>query len=53
MMLGDFNSHNPLWGSDHITPKGRVIENVISQNDLCLFNNGSNTFLHKNGNRRF
>ena len=20
MMLGDFNSHNPLWGSDHITP---------------------------------
>ena len=46
MMLGDFNSHNPLWGSDHITPKGRVIENFISQNDLCLFNDGSYTFLH-------
>ena len=46
MILGDFNSHNPLWGSDHITPKGRVIENFISQNDLCLFNDGSNTFLH-------
>ena len=46
MMLGDFNSHNPLWGSDHITPKGRVIENFISQNDLCLYNDGSFTFLH-------
>ena len=45
-MLGDFNSHNPLWGSDHITPKGRVVENFISQNDLCLFNDGSYTFLH-------
>ena len=46
MILGDFNSHNPLWGSDHITPKGRVVENFISQNDLCLFNDGSYTFLH-------
>ena len=46
MLLGDFNSHNPLWGSEHLTPKGRVIENFISQNDLCLFNDGSPTFLH-------
>ena len=46
MILGDFNSHNPLWGSEHLTPKGRVIENFISQNDLCLYNDGSYTFLH-------
>ena len=46
MLLRDFNSHNPLWGSEHLTPKGRVIENFISQNDLCLFNDGSPTFLH-------
>ena len=46
MMVGDFNSHNPLWGSDYITPKGRVVENFISQNDLCLFNDSSYTFLH-------
>ena len=45
-MLGDFNSHNPLWGCDHITPKGRVVENFISVNDLCIFNDGSYTFLH-------
>ena len=46
MFLGDFNSHNPLWGSEHLTPKGKVIENFISQNDLCLYNDGSYTFLH-------
>ena len=46
MILGDFNSHNPLWGSDHLTPKGRVLETFISQNDLCLYNDGSDTFLH-------
>ena len=36
MILGDFNSHNPLWGSEHLTPKGRVIENFISQNDMSV-----------------
>ena len=45
MILGDFNAHNPLWGSDHQTPKGKVIETFISQNDVCLFNDGSHTFL--------
>ena len=34
MFLGDFN--NPLWGSEHLTPKGKVIENFISQNDLFV-----------------
>ena len=46
MLLGDFNAHNPLWGSDNLTPKGRVIETFTTQNDLCLFNDGSYTFLH-------
>ena len=31
MILGDFNSHNPLWGSEHLTPKGRVIELHLSK----------------------
>ena len=46
MILGDFNAHNPLWGSDHQTPKEKVMETFISQNELCPFNNGSYTFLH-------
>ena len=46
MLLGDFNAHNPLLGSENLTPKGRVIETFNTQNDLCLFNDGSYTFLH-------
>ena len=49
MILGYFNSHNPLWGSDHKTSKGKVMETFISQNDLCLYNDGSYTFL-RSGN---
>ena len=36
MIVGDFNAHNPLSGSDTQTPKGRMIETFISQNDLSL-----------------
>ena len=46
MLLGDFNAHNPLWGSENLTRKRSVIETFITQNDLCLFNDGSYTFLH-------
>ena len=42
MILGDFDAH---WGSDTQTPKGRMIETFISQVDLCLYNDGSNTFI--------
>ena len=38
--------NNPLWGSDHQTPKGKAIETFICQNDLCLYNDGSHTFIH-------
>ena len=46
MIMGDFNAHNPLWGSDKITDKGRKVEDVISHLNLCILNNGSNIYLH-------
>ena len=46
LLLGDFNSHNPLWGRDHTNDKGKVLEDVISKNDICWFNDGTNTYLH-------
>ena len=46
VILGDFNSHNPLWGSDSTNNKGKKLEDFIAQNDLSLFNDGSNTYLH-------
>ena len=45
MLLGDFNGHNVLWGSKDNNPRGDLIEDFITQNDICLMNDKSNTFL--------
>ena len=44
--MGDLNAHNPLWGSSHTNEKGKLIENLLADNNLCIFNNGANTYLH-------
>ncbi|XP_063436487.1 uncharacterized protein LOC134717918 [Mytilus trossulus] len=44
--MGDFNAHNPLWGSKTHNAKGKIIEDFVSQEGLCIFNDGSNTYLH-------
>ena len=46
MILGDFNAHTSLWGSDQVTDKGKVVEDVLSNLNLCILNDGSNTYLH-------
>ena len=46
MLLGDFNAHNAVWGSDSNNNKGNVIYKFISDNNLCLMNDGSYTYLH-------
>ena len=33
-------------GSDEVNDKGRVIENFINKNNLCLYNNKTPTYLH-------
>ena len=43
IVLGDFNAHNPLWGSAKISPRGKQIEEIIASNDLSLVNDGSIT----------
>ncbi|XP_066975443.1 uncharacterized protein [Macrobrachium rosenbergii] len=47
---GDFNAHNPLWGSQCLDSKGKIIEDLIDTNDVALYNNGSMTFhnIHHN-----
>ena len=45
MLLGDFNGHNILWGSNDTDPRGELIEDFITKNDICLMNDKSNTFL--------
>ena len=34
ILLGDFNSHNPLWGSNSQDHRGKRLENFLLQNDL-------------------
>ena len=46
MIMGDFNADNPQWGSDKITDKGSKVEDVISHFNLCMLNDGSNTYLN-------
>ena len=46
MLLGDFNAHNVVWGSDSDNNRGNVIYKFISDNNLCLMNDGSYTYLH-------
>ena len=45
MLLGDFNGYNILWGSKDNDPRGDLIEDFITNNDICLMNDKSNTFL--------
>ena len=43
IIMGDLNGHNPLWGSNDTNNKGKHIEDMLSDHQLCVFNDGSNT----------
>lgn len=46
LILGDFNAHNPLWGSTTKNPKGTTIENFINNNALICINKNEFTYFH-------
>ncbi|KAG5897365.1 hypothetical protein JTB14_030247 [Gonioctena quinquepunctata] len=43
LIMGDFNSHNPIWGSHKLDAGGRIIERVIDDRDLVVINNGQDS----------
>ena len=43
IVLGDFNAHHHLWGSQRSDGRGEQIANFISSSDLVLLNDGSAT----------
>ncbi|GBN41585.1 hypothetical protein AVEN_113664-1 [Araneus ventricosus] len=47
ILLGDFNGHSTLWGSDVTNYRVRQIEWLISNNCLCLLNNDEKTYFHE------
>jgi len=46
VLMGDFNGHSPLWGSDHYNNKGSMLEKVFADRNLCVMNDGSHTYCH-------
>jgi hypothetical protein len=46
IIVDDFNGHNPLWDSNTTNVKGKKREDFISQQGLCILNNGTDTYLH-------
>ena len=38
LLMGDFNSHNIVWGCKEINKKGKILEKIINKNNLCLLN---------------
>lgn len=43
LILGDFNSHSPLWGSVNYDPSGRKMVDFLDSLDLCILNDGRPT----------
>ena len=51
IITGDFNSHNVIWGSISTDPRGKIIENILNNDNITLLNTGDNTRLNPhNGN---
>jgi hypothetical protein len=46
LFLGDFNAHNPMWGSTSTNDKGNITEKLIDNFQPCILNNLSPTYLH-------
>ena len=46
LLLGDFNGHSLLWGSNHHDPRGVMLEDLFSNFNLSVFNNGDSTYIH-------
>ena len=50
IICGDFNSHNPLWGSDTLDSRGKIIEKILLLNDLTLLNTKESTHYNLSSN---
>ena len=46
VILGDFNAHSPMWGNEGNSDiKGKIVEDLLLQNNICLLNNNSYTYI--------
>ena len=49
IICGDFNSKNTIWGSDTIDLNGKILQELMDENNLYLLNDGSATHITYNG----
>ena len=46
VLLGDFNGYSPVWGNESYNSRGQMLEDLFSEMDLCILNDGSSTYIH-------
>lgn len=46
LLTGDFNAHNPIWGSSSIDARGRIIDRILMNNDITYLNTGDGTYFN-------
>ena len=46
VLLGDFNGHSPVWGNESYNSRGQMLEDLFSEMDSCIINDGSSTYIH-------
>src|SRR5688572_12553658 len=48
ILVGDFNAHNKLWGCSETNKRGKIIEEILTENDLVVLNTGQATHITSN-----
>ena len=46
IILGDMNARNETWGDTVTNPRGRMLEEIIDQNNISLLNSAAYTHFH-------
>ena len=46
VLLGDFSGHSPVWGNESYNSRGQMLEDLFSEMDSCILNDGSSTYIH-------
>jgi len=49
IITGDLNSYSPLFGGNATSSNGKLLEQLIDNNNLSVLNDGSGTHLKQNG----
>jgi len=51
ILLGNFNAHNPIWGSTKTDPRGKEIEKLLDKDNIALLNDSTPSHINlANGN---